>query len=87
MKQLRLIDKVGECNDDQNEQRHNGQQRVIGDATCQEQSLIGAKAPQDLERKGARVLQYQPSPGSENVHLPRLVDAEQLYCLPVESIS
>jgi len=44
MKQLRLIDKVGECDNDQNEQRHNRQKCVIGDATCQEQSLISAKA-------------------------------------------
>ena len=66
MKQLRLIDKVGKRDDGQNRQRNNRQQRVIGDTTRQEQTLICAKSL-GPERKGARVLEYQRSLGSEDV--------------------
>ena len=55
-KQLRLVDDVRQSDQHENEQRHDGQQRVVRHRSGQQQPLVGAKGAQDAEREGAGML-------------------------------
>src|SRR4029077_17997610 len=66
MKQFRLTDNVRECDDNENEEGHEGQQGVISDRTRQKESLVGAEALQRLKRESPRVLQRLRRLRSEN---------------------
>jgi len=57
LKQLDLLDEVRQRDHRQDQQGHDGQQRVVGDGTCQQEALVGSKALQSPQGERAGVPQ------------------------------
>ena len=53
-----LLDEVGQCDQDDGEQRYDGKKGVVGHRTGQEQALAALKVPQDMQREPGRPAQH-----------------------------
>src|ERR1035438_495164 len=60
---------MGKGNDRNNEQRHNGQQRVVGNGPRQQQPLILTDASQGLQGKDYGVREYVLGGFAQNTHV------------------
>ena len=59
------VDDVGQHDHHQDEQRHEGEQRVVGDGPREEQSLVGAKGLEHAQAEGDRMLEDLSGVGSQ----------------------